>query len=138
MFETVVVGADDSAGAAKALRRALDLVRTSGGTLHVVSALRPREETPVPALPEEFRYTHLGAGATDFMHGQLRVTAEREHVHVETHPVLADPVDAITRGAAEEEADLIVVGSRDDHGTRRLSGVSRGVMDRASCAVLVV
>jgi nucleotide-binding universal stress UspA family protein len=137
MFDTVVVGADDSAGAAKALRRALDLVRTSGGTLHVVSALRPKEEA-LPDLPEEFRYTYLGAGATDWLHGRLHATAEQEHVHVETHPVLADPVDAITRVAAEQEADLIIVGSRDHHGTRRLSGVPRGVMDRASCAVLVV
>jgi nucleotide-binding universal stress UspA family protein len=137
MFETVVVGADDSAGAAKALRRGLDLVRTSGGTLHVVSAVKRNEETPSD-LPEEFRYTYLGAGATDWLHGQVRITAEREHVHVETHPVLADPVDAITRVADQEEADLIIVGSRDHHGTRQLSGVPKGVMDRASCAVLVV
>ena len=95
------------------------------------------EEKPTD-LPEEFRYTHIGAGATDWLHGQVRITAEREHVHVETHPVLADPVDAITRVAAEEEADLIIVGSRDHHGTRQLSGVPKGVMDRASCAVLVV
>jgi nucleotide-binding universal stress UspA family protein len=137
MFETVVVGADESAGAAKALRRALDLVRTSGGTLHVVSAVPSRAEAP-PDLPEEFRYTHLGAGTIDWLHGRLRATAEQEHLHVETHPVLADPVDAITRVAAEEEADLIIVGSADHHGTRRLTGVPKGVMDRASCAVLVV
>jgi nucleotide-binding universal stress UspA family protein len=103
----------------------------------VVSAVRPKEETP-PELPEEFRYTYVGAGATDWLHGRLRATAEQEHLHVETHPVLADPVDAITRVAAEQEADLIIVGSQDHHGTRRLSGVPKGVMDRASCAVLVV
>ncbi len=137
MFETVVVGADDSASAAKALRRALDLVRTSGGTLHVVSAVRPKEERP-PDLPEEFRYTFVGAGATDWLHGQLRATAEREHVRIETHPVLADPVDAITKVAADHKADLIVVGSKDDHGTRHLSSIPKGVMDRAGCAVLVV
>jgi nucleotide-binding universal stress UspA family protein len=137
VFETVVVGADDSAGAARAWRRALDLVRVSGGTLHVVSAVRAKEERP-PDLPEEFRYTYVGAGATDWLHGQLRAEAQREHVHIETHPVLADPVDAITRVAAAEKADLIVVGSRNDHGTRQLSSIPQRVLDRAGCAVLVV
>ena len=50
----------------------------------------------------------------------------------------SDPVEAITRVAAEEAADLIVVGSQADHGSRRLSSVPQAVMDRVECAVLVV
>ena len=51
----------------------------------------------------------------------------------------SDPVEAITRVAAEEAADLIVVGlPGPTTGHARLSSVPQGVMDRVECAVLVV
>ena len=50
----------------------------------------------------------------------------------------ADPVEAITRVAVEEGADLIVLGAQADRGSRRLSSVPQGVMDSVECAVLVV
>ncbi len=61
VFEHVVVGATDSESGTRAVRRALELVRASGGTLHVVAALAPKEG-PAPDVPEEFRYTDAGAG----------------------------------------------------------------------------
>ena len=69
---------------------------------------------------------------------ELREMAALEYVRVETHPVASDPADAITRVANEEDADLIVVGSRAAHGIRQLSSVPKAVLDRAACAVLVV
>ncbi len=50
----------------------------------------------------------------------------------------ADPVEAITRVATQEGADLIVVGSQEADGSRHLSSVPQWVMDRVECAVLVV
>jgi nucleotide-binding universal stress UspA family protein len=41
----------------------------------------------------------------------LRLLASGTAVRVRTHPVQSDPVDAITRVAAEEAADLVVVGT---------------------------
>ena len=61
-----------------------------------------------------------------------------ESVPVETHPVSSDPAEAITRVATEENADLIVVGSKAARGARQLSDVPKAVMDRADCAILVV
>ncbi len=118
VFENVVVGASDAEDGARAVRRALEVARTSGGTVHIVTAFR-RE--PVEALMAE-----------------LRLLASGSPVRVETHPMRSDPVEAITRVATEEGADLIVVGSRVDDGSRYLSSVPKGVMDRAECAVLVV
>ena len=40
MFETVVVGADGSPTAGKAFQYALELVKVSGGTLHIVLAYK--------------------------------------------------------------------------------------------------
>ena len=71
VFEHVVVGATDSESGTRALRRALELVRASGGTLHVVSALAPKEG-PAPDVPEEFRYTDAGAGQADWVLSQAR------------------------------------------------------------------
>jgi nucleotide-binding universal stress UspA family protein len=137
MFENVVVGASDSEGSARAFRSALEVVRTSGGALHIVSALRPKEE-PAPYLPAEFRYTDAGAGSTDWLLAQLRTEAAKDGVEVVTHPVLADPAEAISRVAAQTDADLVVVGSGSSHGHRRLGDVPKAVMDTVPCAVLVV
>ena len=118
MFDNVVVGASASGASARAVRRAAELAGASGGTVHIVAAFG---EEPVEALLAEFRTL-------------ASETARRVH----THPVRSDPVEAIIRVAAEEGADLIVVGSQDAGGSRRLSTVPRGVMDRVECAVLVV
>ncbi len=118
MFDNVVVGAADSASGARAVRRGAELARASGGTVHIVTAFRGE---PVDALLAEFRSL-----------------ASEAPVRVQTHPVRPDPVEAITREAAEARADLIVVGSRGKSRSRRLSRVPQGVMDRVECAVLVV
>jgi nucleotide-binding universal stress UspA family protein len=136
VFETVVVGVTESDGPCPALRRAMEVTKASGGVLHVVCACRKAKAAPY--LPEEFRYTDAGAGATDWFLAQVCSNARAEGITVTPHPVSADPAEAITRVAADERADLIVVGSGAAHGSRHLSSVPKAVMDRAACAVLVV
>jgi nucleotide-binding universal stress UspA family protein len=139
VFDRVVVGAADSEGAERAFRRALALTQATGGTLHIVAAIdSKRDSKAVPYLPEEFRYTEFGAGATDWLLARLKNEATAAHVDVATHPVLDDPAGAIARVAADEEADLVVVGSGSAHGARRLAHVPKAVMDHVGCAVLVV
>jgi nucleotide-binding universal stress UspA family protein len=118
MFDNVVVGASGSRSGARAVRRAAELAGASGGTVHIVAAFhkKPAEE----------------------LLAQLQLLASESSALVRSHPLQTDAVDAITRVAAEEKADLIVVGSRDLGRSRRLSGVPRGIMEKAECAVLVV
>ncbi len=137
MFENVVVGATDSAGATRAVHRAIEVARASGGTLHIVTAFG-RKKARQPQIPEEKQYSRTGSDPTERLMTELREMAALEYVRVETHPVASDPADAITRVANEEDADLIVVGSRAAHGIRQLSSVPKAVLDRAACAVLVV
>lgn len=118
MFESVVVGASGSGAGARAVRRGAALASASGGTVHLVTAFRNQ---PAEALLAE-----------------LRLVAAETPVRIQTHSVRSDPVEAITRVAAQERADLIVVGSRAHGRSRRLSSVPQGVMDRVECAVLVV
>ncbi len=139
VFNNVVVGAADSEGAERAFRRALALTQATGGTLHIVAAIDTKRDTKaVPWLPEEFRYTSFGAGATDWLLTRLQKEAADAHVDVATHPVLDDPAGAIARVAADEGADLVVVGSGSAHGGRSLAHVPKAVMDHVGCAVLVV
>jgi nucleotide-binding universal stress UspA family protein len=137
MFENVVVGASDSEGGTRAMRRAVEVARVSGGTLHVVAAYR-RKRRGRPGLSDGSGDLDTGSNPAEVLFSGFRLMAARESVPVELHPMVSDPVEAITRVAAEEEADLIVVGSGGVDGTRRLSSVPKGVMDAAECAVLVV
>ncbi len=118
MFDNVVVGASAWESGSRVVRCAAELAGASGGTVHIVTAFsgEPVEEQLA----------------------KLRLLASETTVRVRTHPVQSDPVDAIARVASEEAADLVVVGSHVAGGSRTLSSVSEGVMDRVECAVLVV
>jgi nucleotide-binding universal stress UspA family protein len=137
MFENVVVGATDSRGSARAMRRAVEVARVSGGTLHVVTAYRHKRGRRPPVSLGTGNLPSWSDSAGAYL-DEFRMMAARESLRVEMHPVASDPVEAITRVAAEEDADLIVVGSNGGGGARHLSSVPKGVMDTAECAVLVV
>jgi nucleotide-binding universal stress UspA family protein len=136
MFDHVVVGVTDSASSGHAVETAMELTKVSGGTLHMVSALSAHRPGP-PPMPEEFRYSLATIDPADWLLGQLAAKASAESVAVATHSVLADPVEALTRVASEEGADLIVVGAESGHGVHRAK-VPDKVTTRADCAVLVV
>jgi universal stress protein A len=60
-------------------------------------------------------------------------------LEVEAHTVNGDAVSAILDVAEAVAADLVVVGSKGMHGTRRFIGsVPNSVSHGASCAVLIV
>ena len=123
MFERVVVGVSQSESGAAAIERAMELAQTTGGTLHLVSALAPKRPGP-PVMPDEFRYSIGSLDPVDFQLTQLEARARAADIAVTTHAVLADPVTALTQVASEERADLIVVGASDAHGVRHRDPVS--------------
>jgi nucleotide-binding universal stress UspA family protein len=137
MFDTVVVGADESDGAAMAFRRAVEVTKASGGTLHIVNAFSAHRP-PAPQLPEEFRYATASMDPVDVLLRDLEAQAQAQSVRVLTHPVLAGVVEAITLVAEREHADLIVVGNGAHHGPLHSVSVPDRLVAKASCAVLVV
>ena len=66
--------------------------------------------------------------------------AKEAGVEVQTHPVEADPADAILNVAEEVKADLIVVGNKGMTGARRylLGSVPNNVSHQAPCSVIIV
>jgi nucleotide-binding universal stress UspA family protein len=138
MFETVVVGADGSPTAGEAFRCAVDLVKTSGGKLHIVLAFK-RSATSTEGVPGEF------AGAVGSSQGaaalleDLASRARAGGVEAVTHAVKEDPAEAILSVAEAENADLIVVGNKGMKGVRRVLGsVPNDIAHRAPCSTLIV
>jgi nucleotide-binding universal stress UspA family protein len=136
MFENVVVGVTESGTSNVAVERAMKLTEASGGMLHLVAAFDAHRPPP-PVMPEEFRYTIGSMDPVDLLLSKVEAKARASAIRVTKHAVLADPVDALTRIAEHEHADLIVVGDSSAHGVHR-STVSDDLMRKADCAVLVV
>ena len=136
MFDTVVVGADESATAAKAVAAAIELAALSGGTLHIVTAYKPAARSAT-GVPPEFAGSVQPDSHAQSLLDDLASRARAASVQVETHAMGGDPAEAITSTADRVGADLIVVGSQGMQ-RRVLGSVPNSIAHGAGCAVLVV
>jgi nucleotide-binding universal stress UspA family protein len=136
MFKIVLVAADSSETAARAVSTAVELVKALGGNLHVVNAYKP-ETVPVGKLPHEFSGTM--PDPADLLLSDLRLAIEKEGVEAEYHAAKGDAAEGIVRVADRIGADLIVVGNKGMRGVRRVLGsVPNSVAHLANCSVLIV
>jgi nucleotide-binding universal stress UspA family protein len=141
MFKSIVVGTDGSETADVALRRAIDLARLTGAKLHVVSAYEPAPahvggNQPVAEAAE-------WSVGSDFKVESVLQRAQDEagggDVEIELHAPKGDAADSLINTAKEQNAELIVLGSRGMRGARRLLGsVPNKVSHNAPCDVLIV
>jgi nucleotide-binding universal stress UspA family protein len=136
MFETVVVGADGSPTAAEAVRVAIELVKLSGGRLHIVTAYKPQQLHS--AAGEEFEKSLTSGDLAQSVLDDLASRARTSGVDVQTHLKDGAPADSICEVATEVKADVIVVGNKGMTGVRRVMGsVPNSVAHQAPCAVLI-
>jgi nucleotide-binding universal stress UspA family protein len=137
LFNVVVVGADDSPTARKAIEAASQLAHMSSGTLHIVTAIdpKPRHEG---SLPSEFKNMNPD-GEAEALLQVLSFIAKKIGVEPILHYVAGDPADAIISVADQVNADLIVVGNRGMKGARRVLGsVPNSVAHGANCSVAII
>jgi nucleotide-binding universal stress UspA family protein/RimJ/RimL family protein N-acetyltransferase len=122
-IRTIVVGADGSETGAKALGVALQLAAVLGAVVHVVSA---------------YSVLQAPADAEAVLEAALR-TARAEGLDAVTHARRDDPAEALIAVAEEQQADLLVLGSkRISRGTRFLPGsVQNKVSHHAPCSILI-
>jgi nucleotide-binding universal stress UspA family protein len=144
VYRSIVVGTDGSESAGKAVGRAIVLARLAGAKLHVITATEPLSAAQltraIQAVPEEHRFqVNLMREADKVLAGAAEAAAA-EGVDVETHPMAADPADAIISVAEQQHADLIVVGNKGMVGTGRflLGSVPNKISHHAPCDVLIV
>jgi nucleotide-binding universal stress UspA family protein len=136
MFTTVVVGADASPTAARAVDAAIEIVALSGGTLHVVSAYKPVPRTSDVVPPEFHDSLHPDSGVRSVL-DELSARARVKGVTVETHDQRSEPAHAVLEVADRVAADLIVAGSQGMN-RRILSSIPNTIAHQAGCAVLIV
>jgi nucleotide-binding universal stress UspA family protein len=143
MYKTILVGTDGSSTADRAVAAAVDLAQLCGAKLHIVTAFTV-SRFEVAAGSAGVPLTDTTAGVS--MHqkvaneiGERALSSQAKGLETEVHAVNADAVSAILDVAEAVAADLVVVGSKGMHGTRRFLGsVPNSVSHGASCAVLIV
>ena len=144
MFERIVVGTDGSETASEAVRQAIELAKSTGGTLEIVSAFEPvpqsrlREESG--EVPGDIAHA-IGPredvnGIVEAAAGQASQAGVDAHAHVRE----GEPADAILDVAEEVKADLILVGNKGMTGARRflLGSVPNKISHHAPCSVLII
>lgn len=144
MFTRIVVGTDGSDTAAEAVKQAIDLARLTGGTLSIVSAFAPvskrRIQGEQEGAPSDIAYEIGPREDVNLVLDAAAAEARAAGIEVRTHPVEADPADAILNVAEEIKADLIVVGNKGMTGARRylLGSVPNNVSHHAPCSVIII
>jgi nucleotide-binding universal stress UspA family protein len=144
VFTRIVVGTDGSETAAEAVRQAIDLAKISGAQLSIVSAYAPisgrRVKGEQQDAPADVQYEIGPREDVNLLLDAAAAGARKEGLEVQTHPVEADPADAILNVAEETRADLIVVGNKGMTGARRylLGSVPNNVSHHAPCSVMIV
>jgi nucleotide-binding universal stress UspA family protein len=141
LYKAIVVGTDGSETADVALRRAVELARLTGARLHVVSAYEPapaRVGGPQPVA--EAREWSIGPDfKVDAVLERAEETAREGSVEVEVHAPTSDAAGAVLDVAKQQDADLIVVGSKGMRGAGRVLGsVPNKISHRAPCDVMIV
>ena len=144
MFGSIVVGTDGSDTAGEAVRQAVDLAKSIGAKLELVSAYEPvsgqrlREEGT--QVPEDMQWSVNPREDVDATLKDAAEIAKSAGVDVETFARQGDPADAILDVAEETKADLIVVGNKGMTGARRflLGSVPNKVSHHAPCSVLII
>jgi nucleotide-binding universal stress UspA family protein len=144
MFKSVVVGTDGSDTATQAVRQAVDLAKSVGATLEIVSAYEPvpaqrlREERR--EAPEDLQWAISPREDVDSTLEAAAELARQAGVQVNVYPRQGDPADAVLDVAEEREADLIVVGNKGMTGAKRflLGSVPNKVSHHAPCSVLII
>ncbi len=134
MYRNILVAYDGSDGARAALRSAVAMADSSGGTVHLVEATGHLERADQGVVEGD-------PSAESSAHHTLDEAADHvEEVSTVTRVVRGDPVEGIVRAAEDVGADLIIVGSRGRAILPEavLGRVSSGVVNKSPCDVLVV
>jgi nucleotide-binding universal stress UspA family protein len=138
MFRTIVVGTNWTETAEVAFTKALELARSGGGRLHVVTASSPSPPPAAGGSAGASGSRSLGPGfQADVVLEQTLERLGAGDVDVQQHTETAEPADAILSVAERVGADLIVVGNLGMH-RRVLGSVPNTVSHRATCDVLIV
>ena len=135
----IVLGTDGSPGAEAAVQKVIELLPTSGATVHLVCAYPGPSALERIGMTARQEPTDLRGVAADVLARDERRFKEAGF-NVEKHAREGDPAHTIIDVAGEQNAELIVVGARGNTGLRRfmLGSVSAKLSHHAPNSLLIV
>jgi len=134
----IILATDGSPSAADATQQAVELARSTGAKLFVISVWHAGSTTySTVALPESKRIAKEQACDAA---GAAVEAARAAGIEAESFVLEGDAVERICASAADTGASLLVVGSHGFGPVRRLvfGSVSTALLHHAPCPVLVV
>jgi len=140
----IIVPVDGSDFSFRAARYAINLAKLTGGEIICVHAVvdLPYVEYMGAGIVTVTRYIDEAKKHTEEWFLQVRAMASKEGIKVTSDTIFNLPsvAESIIGYAAEQKADLIVIGTRGRSGLKRLvlGSVASGVVTHAACPVLVV
>ena len=144
MGQSIVAGTDGSATAEKAVDRAGQLALAMGATVHLVISYKDPSASAWMATAGGFAVGEAFSDADVRSEAERIVNRSRERlesngVQAQAHVCSGDPAQALMSVAADEDAEMIVVGNRGMSGAKRMLGsVPNTVSHHATCGVLIV
>ena len=139
MYKKILVPTDGSEFAKKAQKHALFLAKVSGAEIIAVSVT---ENNFVNGLPLDDEVHQLNQILNERSHENLEEFDKLNEDDIKMNHVIREgsPARVILDVAAEEQVDLIVMGSSGKSGFDRfiMGSVADKVVNSAKCAVLVV
>lgn len=136
MYDRIVIAVDGSDEAKHAAQRGIQLAQVFDATVTVLSVVDQRALQLTKSTDETDQLRERGEAALSHI---KELAAELDHP-VTTELIEGRPADRISEYAAEQDADLIVVGRQGLTGLRRrlLGGVTEQVLHRSDIPVFVV
>jgi nucleotide-binding universal stress UspA family protein len=143
MYRKIAVGYDDSAASKNALRTGIQLAKSLGAELHVITVMQKLPPYTAYATAADPNITDLlEADRQRFYHDlQARAaeSARKESVEAHLHLLEGEIVEAISCFIAEQKIELLVAGihQRPSRVSRIWSTLS-AIADKVPCSVLGV
>ena len=138
MFRKVVVASDGSEGAGRAVSAAINLAKTHGADLHMISV----EELPqFPAsvdevVEEQTEANHFFEGVVS----RAKAQAQAQGIALKAHVLTGHAVRTIVEFVERERADLLVIGYMGHSAlyNRVIGSTTDRLVELAGCTVMVV
>lgn len=141
MVSTVAVGTDGSGTATKAVEFAIDLAKRYGARLVAISSYKPVSETRVfkdqADAPQEIQWSINPDQEVESTLSDVEIRAHAAGLEVTTVASQGNPADVLVKHAAEQGADVLVVGNKGMN-RRILGSVPNSVAHNAKCSVIIV
>ncbi len=137
MVKNILVPVDGSEGADKAVEKAVDLAQATGATIHFLYVANINQLAINACLSDAILEAVTKAGKVILERAKSMVPAD---VNCDLHSETGSPAVVILDFAEDNDADLIVMGSRGLGVVKGvlLGSVSQYIIEQSQCPVLVV